>query len=128
MTKPIPNADLPKDESPRVAGELPKNGGVKPIDRQNGPQGSSGSAPGRLQPRDDEAATREPPSRQEPEKGNDVDPRLKEPAGPGLYLSGMDEPGKPSKKNPGHTNPDHNSPGHVRRDAPASAQRGRKES
>jgi hypothetical protein len=54
--------------------------------------------------------------KQDPEKGNELNPRLKEPASPGLYLSGMDEPGKPTKKNPGHTNPSHNTPGHVRQD------------
>jgi hypothetical protein len=60
----------------------------------------------------------EPPSQQDPEKGNDIDPRQKEPASPGQYRSGIDGPGTPSKKNPGHTNPAHNTPGHARQDEP----------
>ncbi|MFW7343691.1 hypothetical protein V0R37_19360 [Pollutimonas sp. H1-120] len=55
---------------------------------------------------------------QDPEQGNEIDPRLKEPASPGQYRSGIDEPGKPSKKNPGHANPAHNTPGHARQDEP----------
>ncbi|MGB3288094.1 MAG: hypothetical protein WBA83_02340 [Burkholderiaceae bacterium] len=58
------------------------------------------------------------PPRQDPEQGNAVDPRNKEPAGPGQYLSGVDEPGRPSKKNPGQANPAHNTPGQIRRDEP----------
>jgi len=58
------------------------------------------------------------PSQQDPEQGNNVDPRLKEPYGPEGYRSGIDEPGSPTRNNPGHTNPAHNTPGQVRQDQP----------
>ena len=56
------------------------------------------------------------PSQQDPEQGNKTDPRLKEPYGPEGYRSGIDDPGAPTKKNPGHTNPAHNTPGQMRQD------------
>lgn len=56
------------------------------------------------------------PSQQDPEQGNEINPSLKEPYGPAGFRSGMDDPGPPTKKNPGHTNPSHNTPGHVRQD------------
>src|SRR5690606_36121135 len=58
------------------------------------------------------------PSRQDPEQGNEVDPRLKEPVGPGQYPSDIDSPDNPGKKNPGHANPAHNTPGHDRKNQP----------
>ncbi len=58
------------------------------------------------------------PSQQDPERGNKIDPRLKEPYGPEGYRSGIDDPGHPTKKNPGHTNPTHNAPGHIRQNQP----------
>lgn len=56
------------------------------------------------------------PSQQGPEQGNEIDPRLKEPYGPEGYRSGIDDPGAPTKKNPGHANPAHNTPGQMRQD------------
>lgn len=64
------------------------------------------------------------PAQQDPEKGNDIDPRLKEPAGPGQYRSGMDDPDHPAKSNPGQANPAHNTPGHIRRDQPGQHDQG----
>lgn len=58
------------------------------------------------------------PSQQDPEQGNEIDPRLKEPVGPGQQQSALDEPGHPRKKNPGHANPAHNTPGHTRQNQP----------
>lgn len=58
------------------------------------------------------------PSQQDPEQGNEVDPRLKEPYGPEGYRSGIDEPGSSSSKNPGQANPAHNTPGRIRQDQP----------
>lgn len=57
----------------------------------------------------------ENPSQQDPEQGNKIDPRLKEPVGPGQHHSDIGEPGK---KNPGHANPAHNTPGHTRQNQP----------
>lgn len=64
------------------------------------------------------------PPRQDPEKGNEADPRLKEPYGPEGYRSGREEPGHPTKKNPGHANPAHNTPGQVRQNQPGQQERG----
>lgn len=64
------------------------------------------------------------PSQQDPEQGNNVDPRLKEPYGPEGYRSGIDDPGSPTGNNPGHTNPAHNTPGQVRQDQPGQQDRG----
>jgi hypothetical protein len=64
------------------------------------------------------------PAQQNPEQGNEIDPRLKEPASPGQYRSGIDGPGESSKKNPGHTNPAHNTPGHDRQDEPGQQDKG----
>ncbi len=61
------------------------------------------------------------PSQHDPEEGNDMDPRRKEPVSPGQYRSGIDEPGTPTRKNPGHTNPAHNTPGHIRQNQPDQA-------
>lgn len=66
----------------------------------------------------------EHPARQDPETGNDVDPGQKEPAGPGRYSSGIDDPDHPTERNPGHANPAHNTPGHVRRDQPGQSDQG----
>ena len=57
-------------------------------------------------------------SQQNPEQGNEVDPRLKEPYGPEGYRSGIDGPGSPTSNNPGHANPAHNTPGQIRQDQP----------
>lgn len=64
------------------------------------------------------------PSQQDPEKGNEIDPRQKEPYGPEGYRSGIDDPGSPTSKNPGHTNPSHNTPGHIRQDQPGQQDAG----
>ncbi len=64
------------------------------------------------------AKATEKPSQQDPEKGNEMDPRLKEPYGPAGYRSGLEDPDEPSKQNPGQVNPGHNTPGHARRDQP----------
>lgn len=58
------------------------------------------------------------PTPESSEQGDDLDARLNEPYGPGQYRSGIDEPGEPTKKNPGHNNPRHNTPGHDRHDKP----------
>lgn len=58
------------------------------------------------------------PPKQNPEAGNATEPQRKEPASPGQYRSGIDQPGAPSKKNPGHANPAHNTPGDTRQDKP----------
>ncbi|UYO92335.1 hypothetical protein [Pollutimonas sp. M17] len=58
------------------------------------------------------------PPPQDAEQGNEIDPRLKEPASPGQYRSGIDGPGESTSKNPGHANPAHNTPGHERQDEP----------
>src|SRR5690606_12027454 len=56
------------------------------------------------------------PSQQNPEQDNAINPRLKEPIGPGGDRGGVDEPGSSASKNPGQTNPAHNTPRHVRED------------
>ncbi len=56
------------------------------------------------------------PSQTNPEQGNEVDPRQKEPYGPGGDRGGIDDPGSPAKKNPGQTNPAHNTPSRMRQD------------
>jgi hypothetical protein len=58
------------------------------------------------------------PSQQDPEQGNEIDPRRREPIGPDGERGGIDDLDAPSNKNPGHTNPSHNTPGHVRQDQP----------
>lgn len=65
------------------------------------------------------------PPPQDPEQGNEIDPRLKEPTSPGQYRSGIDGPGAPARKNPGHANPAHNTPGHNRRDEPGQQDPGK---
>lgn len=65
------------------------------------------------------------PSQQDPEQGNEVDPRLKEPYGPEGYRSGVDEPGVPTSKNPGQTNPARNTPGKMRQDEPGQQDKGK---
>lgn len=64
------------------------------------------------------------PSQQDPEQGNEIDPRQREPVGPGGDRGSMDEPGAPTSKNPGHTNPSHNTPGHTRHDQPGQQDKG----
>ncbi|HEY9280410.1 MAG TPA: hypothetical protein VIP51_10090 [Eoetvoesiella sp.] len=58
------------------------------------------------------------PSQRDPEQGNKIDPRLREPYGPEGYRSGIDDRGPATKKNPGHPNPAHNTPGHIRQNQP----------
>ena len=64
------------------------------------------------------------PTQQSPEKGNEIDPRQKEPIGPGGDRAGIDQPGAVTSKNPGHTNPSHNTPGHTRQDEPGQQELG----
>lgn len=66
----------------------------------------------------------EHPSQQDPGQGNEIDPRQKEPIGPGGDRGGIDKPGAPTSKNPGHTNPSHNTPGHTRQDQPGQQDKG----
>lgn len=62
-------------------------------------------------------AQRKKPSQQNPEPDDKADPSLKEPYGPQGYRSGIDDSGKPTRKNPGHTNPAHHQTGQERSDS-----------